>query len=506
MNDIKLKELKFINNYRKESIYELYSLFIKRPLDYNKVTRVKMIKEIFDVINTDPRVLYYFFNYKELKDLIDYLNGRITLDNRRIYSKLHLTYYDFDSREFIVPLYVKDAIKRLELDESVIEINNILDFTYGLLLTRGVVSKEELEELYNTLKPSNYSLSITNILSSRHKRSNLIKKTRNNKNKTYYYYLSEVDYKIYFYFDNHKPLYHYSFDDFINIGLNGYDIRIKIFNEVNNVLKEKVAFYFKKDFFKSLVATSQPFFKSNDDWFYYFLDKAYGSDSSRVLEELRMHTPNWALRGEVLTTCLCGSGLNENDCCKNNKKSTSNKAMLNEFEGLKFYDNWYFLLFLTNLKYGLRKDLNDNNFIDGITDHDASFLKELMFNNKEIINIAKNNYINKKDHYSINLIEGFYKTINSKFVAIKYINQKLLMVDIKTSKAYLVSGLSNPLSFNVPFYKLPKLIETRLIPLDDKIVYDTEMKEYDIKFTSTVKEILKQDEFKHIIKNIKDIK
>ena len=73
----------FIKNFRKEYVFEYYSRIVEGFKDYNKITKVKMLDEIYNTYD-NPNNIIDICTIKELKYLQKKLNNEIPKSSKNI--------------------------------------------------------------------------------------------------------------------------------------------------------------------------------------------------------------------------------------------------------------------------------------------------------------------------------------------------------------------------------------------------------------------------------------
>ena len=237
---------------------------------------------------------------------------------------------------------------------------------------------------------------------------------------------------------------------------------------------------------------------SKREYSYYFQDDEYykreinklinnEDESEKIFETLNNYMPTLRFKGDPLSEvdesninminqkfeCPCGRGLELEDCCYNHNLLIENKVIFDHEEGFNFFMFLHNLLYELNKIHKVVKKMNLLEFMQELEEQDFQKLVSLLYLDPKFIDKVVRNLSFDAKRASKDEIRGFKHKIEGKFIAVKYIEQKLLMYNFESKNIFLVSGLSEPLSLKLPNDDLPVYIETKLIPLKDRIVYDS---------------------------------
>ena len=121
-------------------------------------------------------------------------------------------------------------------------------------------------------------------------------------------------------------------------------------------------------------------------------------------------------------------------------------------------------------------------------------------NTNVIINYIKENPNNLTEDF-IAILKGWNENkINKEFVLYKY--EKEYAVFIGEDSIYYVKGLEERIRNIIPVSELPMFVKTVLLPLNDQIVYDLYIEQYDVSFGAGFKKMC-DDNYKQLLKENK---
>ena len=117
-----------------------------------------------------------------------------------------------------------------------------------------------------------------------------------------------------------------------------------------------------------------------------------------------------------------------------------------------------------------------------------------------IKNYIKENPNNLTEDFIAILKDWNEKKINKEFVLYKY--EKEYAVFIGEDSNYYVKGLEERIRNIIPVSELPIFVKTVLLPLNDQIVYDSYIEQYDVSFGAGFKKMC-DDNYKQLLKENK---
>jgi len=194
--------------------------------------------------------------------------------------------------------------------------------------------------------------------------------------------------------------------------------------------------------------------------------------------------------------CPCGSGKKYKMCCAILEASGS--AQLSYSERKLFYETWYKLLDYVNRK------LNVVDYKFSLTypsEHDETLLHQIregLWNKPKLIAefIADNDNRPALSDKEIDLLQSWDKHhIKGQFILIKYLPDAAVLMQMekgKDIKLFAVKGMTTSIS-EAMRKKLPIMLNTILLPINDKIVYDSFMDSHAIEFGGGIMDMFDEE-------------
>jgi len=191
--------------------------------------------------------------------------------------------------------------------------------------------------------------------------------------------------------------------------------------------------------------------------------------------------------------CPCGSGKKYKKCCGTDEYSVS--AHLNNNECELFYNTWYKLLLLVNKKLSIVESKNMS--VESFINDDAQLFKisQKLWENPNIISeiVSEGNMLSSKE---IQLFQSWEKYhIKGQFTLVKYEPEYTVLmhaIDEGVTKLYAVKGLKTSIA-QIMQNKFPVMLETVLLPFEDKIIYDSFISSYPVSLGEGIMEIIEKD-------------
>ncbi|MDR0587129.1 MAG: SEC-C domain-containing protein [Treponema sp.] len=191
--------------------------------------------------------------------------------------------------------------------------------------------------------------------------------------------------------------------------------------------------------------------------------------------------------------CPCGSGRKYKHCC--GRIAESGSAQLSFSESKFFYETWYKLLDFVNRKYGIL-----NITIDPVypSYHDETQLhkirERLWVDPKVITEFTGSGSTLSKEETGL-LLSWEKSHIKGLFMLMRYEPDGAVLMRTdkgKESRLYAVKGMTVSIA-EAMGRRLPVMLETVLLPFNDKIIYDSFMASYDIGFGKNIKSSLDEE-------------
>lgn len=524
--------------FLKEDVYTFYLGLGLEAKDYDKVTRPYMLNLIYNNLTENPEELY---NHASI-DAILFLQGLLKssktitmrelreLDSKNVYPEASdglLVYSDLNTGEVVIPNRIRQLILDFKTTNNHKQVDDIYLFVKGLVNTRGVVSLDIANDIFKKLYKKKLFEDFTIIVHNLTRLYLFLSEDALmfNNNLTLDIFHPDQDVP-----QDYKPKYKYTWDMYMSVakyGVNRLNPELeKIYKKLETINSRGSINFFIESLLHDLWRnTVDEDLQLRRFGFYNNFDEEQTIDMLRTLTN---HLPNMHFLGDPLTHvdfkqvnfdehdnndpteygCLCGSGKKIGECCLNEKTLNKNKGVLDEKTGQSFFFFLQFLLFNINEEYGIVEKTDILSFFQlDISERDYEKLINLLYMDEYFIR-TKNKELNPElQRKNSEFVRAFENKIESTFVAIKFIHQKLLVADIKTQKLYLVSGLSEPLSFKVHNDKLPTIIKMKLLPLNNYIVYDSTFSIIQIKMGPEIVKLLESNlESQKYITKFADIK
>ena len=523
-----MKMYDLIKNLRKEYVFDKYTRIVKDFKDYDKITKVKMLDEIYKVYG-DYNNIIDICTTRELKYLKMVLDNKVTIhDVLKNHGELKIEYLDdkyswerenLQNKFLLVSNYynecnipeelidnIKTAIKNVnwQLKRKIDELNEIL-VSY---------CKIQGSALLNTV--AMFGSGVTGI-----SEDVIWNHMLDNKLFNYYVYIITKDFET---IGNDIPVAIYQ--DYYDIeeelekqrkvqGLAGdkkIDIRIykrlfyNDFDMQNRKIKkmfdelEKLPFFWysaikmirefamlnldRKPLKKAI--QSVPALKYHDlTAFFKVLDDAMDEMPSGALNGF---TPNEAKAIKLKKF--------QNEIKKEQSYVKQENACISKQEAKLFYKIYFALLDFTNKKYKINnvKIYNHN----GINPYEISNVVDKFWQNKELIVLEfclANPYKFNKEE--INLVNEFKKGIRDMFIIAKY--ELEYTAFMKEDRIYMVKGLNDNIDNIISYRQLPYITVTSIIPFKGVLVYDGMLSGIAVKTGNSFEDIIEK-EYNNMIK------
>lgn len=204
--------------------------------------------------------------------------------------------------------------------------------------------------------------------------------------------------------------------------------------------------------------------------------------------------------------CPCGSGKKYKNCCLNKViqvdfRNKEHKDCVKKEDSMMFFALRNLLLDYTNQKYNINKKLRNFDDICDAESEELIDIRDKLWENPNIIkNYLKENS-NKLNEELISIIKSWNeKKINKEFVLYKYEDEYALFID--DYNIYYVKGLEERIRDMIPEQKLPIFVKTVLLPLNDNIIYDSYIQQYNVSLGNNLRKIW-HDNYKKLLKENK---
>ena len=506
-----MKMIEEVKGLRKEFVHDVYTRIITNFKNYDKITKTKMIEEIYKVYSDYNNIIDICtereLNYLKLvlnKDK-KYLDKKYEWEKRTLYSKFLVRInHKTDEREIPEEIYdnVKEAVSKANLsDVKKKDEINIFAVTY--------VKIQGSCPMLNIIQIGSPILGITE--------EELLDHIENNRVFKYYVYvydkyIEEIDKNITMAI--HNDYYHLvdelerersiqgkraqvgaiDYEKYKTLFYNNFDINNKIIKKFLEEL-DKLPFlsftairpireYALLNRDRSTLKKSIAEVPANKNCdltdFFNLMDKAMDEMPSGVLNGL---TPN-ELK-EVKKEEL------EYEVKKERKYVKQQNACLSKKEADLFYKIYFGLLDFTNQKFKIKPGYKIYNKT-GINPQDISEIVDKFWKTKDGVVLEfclANPY--KFNSEEIKMTQNFRKGFRDMFIIVEY--QKDYTAMMCNDKAYMIKGINSNIDEVIPYKDLPYVVLTSIIPFGDKLIYDGLFMSYNISFGMGFKKTVERD-------------
>lgn len=529
-------EYEFINRYQKEDVYTLYYQMVDDAKDYEKITKKKMLVAIYEALIEDPSLFDGYVSGDALNVLIQFAHHKTrfkhdSLEEYELILELqdfYLISYYGGTEGYRIPSMIQEVVHSIVITKRHKELDTIYDFLKGVLLIRGHVSMDELVSIYDSCKPAHLSITLDEALMSLPRiflKINMLVYQYEDSFEHYAFYRESV-------YSDYDPVYQHTWETYLSVGKYGINIYNPILNQFYEKLKQQKSEFMINQFLEDFVIRTQ--ISLDFDMSYMmqnFVDIENDIDQAvKLYNEVVREIPRWKFKGDPvslvdmskikevepipeddelydLIDCPCGSGLLIDTCCLNQETLLKHHAVLSDDRAHLFYGLYYVLIHRTNQKYRLHPHFsNIEKFVDRLLQPDFVKIADKFFESPEIINDYINQYKSQITPPQLEILTGFQYAFKKHFIALRYEDQKLLLLDEEKKIIYAVSGIVSGIALNIPYDVLPQFVETRLIPLNHEIIYDVFINQSPVVIGTNIRKELKKIEKKtRIIRNIEEL-
>ncbi len=500
-----------IKSYRKDYVFENYTRIVEEFKDYEKISKVKMLDEIYKVYD-NPDNIIDICTSRELKYLENLLNGKIikSKDDYKVKDKYDwevrtlrskfLLDHERDIPEEILPK-VEEALKRVNWTEKkkIDELNELL----------VVYCKMQGVALLHTV--CNFSSFLTEI-----DEETIWNHMLNNKLFNYYVFVTFKDIKdlgekipvaiFQDYYDIHEEMMEerkkqglagnleISKEKVKTLFYNDFDIKNpkikKLLDEVDKlpifsshaleIVREYAMLNLNRDTLKE--SFQNAYFLRNEDLTQFF----------KILDAAMDEMPSGALNG--MTPNQVKEIKQEKEVSQINKAKKYIKqenACLSKKDAKLFYKIYFALLEFTNNKYKIKPGMKLYNR-EGINPYEIKDIVDKYWANKEQVTLefcTSNPY--KFNAEELKLAGEFKKGIKNIFIICNYeLEYASFMYN---DKVYMVKGLNANIDEIISYDNLPVMVTTSIIPFKDNLVYDGMLSQYPINFGPNFEKLVEKD-------------
>jgi hypothetical protein len=191
--------------------------------------------------------------------------------------------------------------------------------------------------------------------------------------------------------------------------------------------------------------------------------------------------------------CPCGSGRKYKKCCGGIAESGA--AQLSPCERKVFYETWYKLLDFVNRKYGILNIRINPVYPSYHDETQLHKIRERLWANPELITeFTGTDHTLSKEEISL-LLSWKERHIKGLFMLMRYEPDSAVFMRVdkgEENKLYAVKGMTTSIA-EAMGRRLPVMLETVLLPFNDKIIYDSFMASYDVGFGKGIQSSLDEE-------------
>lgn len=486
----------------KEFIYSVYERMVDDPKDYEKVTRKKMIQEVFKYYQEDNHLeeCLSYQDILELKNIIKH-NNSVTHESNHLYQLLLLDYIDYKNlciNQDILP-FIKEKINSFDLEKAKIrDEKNLL--LIGMIKGYGIIKETDFDQtikIFNEINGTDLEFE-RDVLCNRVVREYyVIEEYRNTYHIVYKIFEDYMD--DFFEIQNAQQLHVKIFEkqSLLNIAKYDFDISVPVLNKLYKEIQKKAFSYIKRyivEYILLLLNMGHQFEGVKN----FLLDIPYMNSSltSKLLNCIADAIDDIPLAiYHGMTTRERLEKEEENEQTFEYLQSVKQAgACLGAKEARYFYKMYMRLLDFVNHKYNV-VDEHHLATATSVDPADQIKVRNKLFENLSIID----EYI-KLNPYHLNStllkqVKEVKNAITMDCIIVKYERNYTLIMDKNNILYAIIGGVSN-LDEIIPAHALPYMCRLSLIPYKGKIVYDGVIEGANIQMGSGIQ--------KNIIESIKN--
>ncbi len=500
-----------INWYKKEYIHDYYSRIIIDFKDYEKISRTKMLEEVYKVYD-NPENILDICTFKELKYL------QMIIENSKPMPELLDSKYDWERDMLHKKFLIQDDFKVVFIpDEIIDQVKKAL----AIVDWSKVKKADEINEIavsYCKMLGSTIFYQVCTITSSITgiNDEEVFNHLNHNRLFKFYVYVYNKDFQ---HLNQTLPVALYN--DYYTIGneieterkkqgikavpsldveflkryfYNDFDIKnpkiAKFIKEIKKlpilwhdalrIVREYAILNIDRTPLKQSFKDVPSLQKHNLTSFFHTLDEAMDEMPSGALNGL---TPNQAKNYRM-----------EQEQIKHDKEQNYIKqqnACLSKKDADLFYKIYFALLEFTNKKFQIKKDLKiyQQNHLNP---HDLTNIIAKFWENKETLTqefCQTNPY--KFNSEELDITSNFQKGFRGHFIVVKFEEEYTAVMD--KDKTYMIKGINDNIDNILSYQNLPVVVTTSIIPFKNFLIYDGIFYEFSISLGSNFTNMINQD-------------
>lgn len=441
----------------KEHYYEIYQLLTNSDIEYEKITKKKMMDEIIKIYKNNPDIINYIYNEEELEDLYS-LPEEITDNFQKVqkYADFFLYCLDAHFTKYTISLEIKEPFniaKKIYMNsKDIIEREKKNQYiSVGIFRTFGALTPKEFNLILQKLGVDKSKCLDKNYYLKRF----VSIKEYNGKRNTWA--LNDLlEYGDHFIENHPKDIRLINdIESFEDIGCHYFDRKSPYYIEA---MKHKRI----KDFFDESSMHNFIVFAGSE-----MASDAFFHSLKSLLSKLTDKEENDLIR---LFNSLPRYLLNKNP---NN--------VLPEEDGKLFYQIVMPFLEYVGNKYGIEFNYYNNNY-NGIQANEI-IIKCTQDNFKYLANYLKENKLSDEEAL---ILKNFKNSIKGPFIILKHLKNGSVFLD-ENNSLYLVKGIISPIEQMSGLSETPAMCDTFIFQFKNSIIYSSIIMPYQVQIVGNLK-------------------
>lgn len=460
----------------KEYCYETYMVLVDKNVSYDNITRKKMVLECINLYKSNPNIINFIFNEKEL-DYLYSLPDIVSHDCRgKICDYVDFFLYCSDGyfSDYTVTLELKEVLEEAKKiyysnKEKIENEKKILYISLGIFRTYGALTPNELSYILMKLNINMQNFTEFNYYVKRFVSNDIYNNIR-----CVWVLKGLFGYSEDLLSSHPKDIrINYSLSQFEDIGINYFDTKSPHYIKA---LRHK---------------------KISD-----FLDK-YGNETYMILAGANLGTSyyidQYSSLIESLTEDEKADLFTFYSCLPKYILIKNQNNLLSENDANLFYEIMMPFIKFAGDRYKMKFDFHDNQYNASQANE---ILNRCIKNNFNIVSEYLKKKSLKNEHKSI--ILNLKKSVKGPFIVLKHLNEGSVFLDMNEN-LYLVKGIKSSIDKMEGVSKTPALCDTFIFQFKDSIIYSSIIIPYPIEMVGNMKkhyEALYKNKKNMIIKKI----
>lgn len=151
----------------------------------------------------------------------------------------------------------------------------------------------------------------------------------------------------------------------------------------------------------------------------------------------------------------------------------------------RFYNIWFNLLDYTNIKYNIAPNIKGIAHSKHVNPEDISPIRDRLWLDNTILDdiVSMNPF--QFSEADLSMINSWKNRVSGEFIMLKHL--KNYSIFLGNNSIYGVTGIVSPIVEMFPAFILPLMVEAVLLPFEGRIIYDSLLVPYSVKFGSGAK-------------------